>query len=166
MQKPKKWHEVYPYGTKEGDEEAKVFRGLGRHPKYDYRSTSALVKATGVSRERIEEIIDKYMNCSPPLIFAHPTNEEHWGYWERCKDRLEDDDRGISNKDKDGRIDKHLAGADMIDMTGGKGQTVATTQLAQFKRWGSYIPKSFGKTVYGGSVKDAVYRQKKKAQLS
>ena len=97
MQKPKKWYDVYPYGTKEGDEEAQVFRALSRHPKFDYRSTAAIIKATGISRERIEEVIDKYMNCDPPLIFAHPTNEEHWGYWERCPDRLKDDIRDISD---------------------------------------------------------------------
>lgn len=114
MQKPKKWYDVYPYGTKGGDEEAKVFRALSRHPKFDYRSTGAIMKATGISRERIEEIIDKYMTCDPPLIFAHPSNEEHWGYWERCPDRLKDDDRDIAKKDKEDRIDKHLAGADMV----------------------------------------------------
>ena len=117
MQKPKKWYEVYPYGTKEGDEEAKVFRALSRHPKFDYRSTGAIIKATGISRERIEEVIDKYINFNPPLIFAHPTNEEHWGYWERCPDRIQDDDRDISEKDKEARIDKHLSGADMIGTT-------------------------------------------------
>lgn len=115
MLKPKKWYDVYPYGTKDGDEEAQVFRALSRHPKFDYRSTAAIIKTTGIKRERVEEIIDKYMSCDPPLIFPHKTNEEHWGYWERCTDRLEDDIRDISSKDKDDRVDKHLAGADMID---------------------------------------------------
>jgi hypothetical protein len=112
MDQPKKWYEVYPYGTKEGDEEAKVFRSLSRHSKFDWRSTGAIVKATGLSRERVEEIIDKYVNkVKPPLIYAHPSNEDHWGYWERVPDVLKKDNRGISQKDKDNRIDKHLSGS-------------------------------------------------------
>src|SRR4051812_41027425 len=69
MVKPKKWHEIYPYGTKTGDDEAKVFRALSRHAKFDWRSTGAIVKATGLTREKVEEIIDKYVNkVKPPLI--------------------------------------------------------------------------------------------------
>lgn len=106
---PKKWHEVYPYGTREGEEEAKVFRALSRHHKYEYRSTGAIQKATGLERERIEEILDKYMNkVSPPLIYPHPTNEDHWGYWERCADQIKKDRRNISQKEQDRRVDKHL----------------------------------------------------------
>jgi len=110
MSKPKKWTEIYPYGTKEGDDEAKFFRALARHPKFDYRSTAAIIKATGLSRQRVEEIVDKYTKVSPPLIFLHPTNDDHWGYWERCQDRLKDDKRDISRKDKDNRVDKHISG--------------------------------------------------------
>jgi len=110
MSKPKKWTEVYPYGTKEGDDEAKFFRALARHPKFDYRSTAAIIKATGLSRQRVEEIVDKYTKVTPPLIFLHPTNDDHWGYWERCQDRLKDDKRDISRKDKDNRVDKYISG--------------------------------------------------------
>lgn len=115
MTKPKKWTEVYPYGTKEGDEEAKFFRALARHSKYDYRSTSALIKATGLDRCRIEEIIDKYTNrFDPPLVYPHLSNEDHWGYWERCQDQLKSDKRNISQKDQDGRVDKHLQGSNSM----------------------------------------------------
>jgi hypothetical protein len=117
MSKPKKWTEIYPYGTKEGDDEAKFFRALARHPKYEYRSTPAIIKSTGLSRQRVEEIVDKYVNkVSPPLIFAHPSNDDHWGYWERCQDQLKDDNRDISKKDKDSRVDKHITGTpSMVD---------------------------------------------------
>lgn len=109
---PKKWTEVYPYGTKEGDEEAKFFRALARHSKFDWRSTGAIVKETGLARERVEEIIDKYVNkIKPPLVYAHTTNEDHWGYWERCPEVLKKDNRGIAEKDKDNRIDQHVSGA-------------------------------------------------------
>lgn len=110
MNKPKKWHEVYPYGTKQGNDEAKVFRALSRHAKFDWRSTGAIVKETGLTREKVEEIIDKYVNkVKPPLLYAHATNEDHWGYWERCPTVLKKDDRDITKKDKDSRVDKHLA---------------------------------------------------------
>ena len=109
MNIPKKWHEVYPYGTKEGDEEAKVFRALSRDSKYEYRAIPAIVKSTGLSRERVEEVIDKYATqYDPPLIHAHPSQEDHWGYWERCVDDLKKDDKSITNQDKDNRINKHL----------------------------------------------------------
>jgi len=105
---PKRWTELYPYGTKEGDEEAKFFRALARHNKFEYRSTGAIVKETGLSRERVEEIIDKYVNkTKPPLIYPHSTNDEHWGYWERCPEVLKKDKRSLSEKDKDKRIDQH-----------------------------------------------------------
>lgn len=112
MDKPKKWTEVYPHGTKEGDEESKFFKALARHPKYDWRSTGAIVKASKLPQDRVEEIIDKYINMTPPLIFPHPKNDAHWGYWERVPDMLKDDDRDLSTKDKDNRIGKHL-GADV-----------------------------------------------------
>jgi len=109
---PKKWTEIYPYGTKEGDEESKFFRALARHNKFDYRSTIAIVKATNLSRERVEDIIDKYRNnINPPLIYPHATNEDHWCYWERCPEVLNSDNRGISDKDKDNRIDRHISGS-------------------------------------------------------
>lgn len=113
MTKPKKWTEVYPHGTKEGDEESKFFKALARHPKYDWRSTGAIVKASGLPQERVEEIISKYVSGSNPLIYAHPKNEAHWGYWERVPQMLKDDKRDISTKDKDNRVGK-LIGADMI----------------------------------------------------
>jgi hypothetical protein len=115
MSKPKKWPEVYPHGTKEGDEEAKFFKALARHHKFQYRSIAALQQSTGLPRERIEEMIDKYTNrYDPPLIYPHPTNEDHWGYWERCQDQLKTDKRNISQKDQDGRVDKHLQGNSMV----------------------------------------------------
>lgn len=111
MQKPKKWYEIYDHGTKKGDEEAAVFKCLARHPKYHWRSVAAIVDETKLSEERINEIIDKFANkIKPPLIYPHPTNEDHWGYWERdkVKELLDKDDRNISQKDMDNRVDKHL----------------------------------------------------------
>jgi len=108
MNKPNKWTEVYPHGTKEGDEEARFFKALARHPKYDWRSTGAIIKASKLSQERVEEIIDKYISLTPPLIFPHPKNDSHWGYWERVPEQLKSDNRDLFTKDKDSRIGKHL----------------------------------------------------------
>lgn len=131
MSNPKKWTEVYPYGTKEGDEEARFFKELARHPKWDYRSTSQLIKSTGLSKERIEEIISKYAeNYTPPLVYPHPSNDDHWGYWERCPDQVKTDYRGISRKDKDQRIDKQLNGVSP-STTGVGGASVPTTVPSQ-----------------------------------
>lgn len=113
MNEPKKWTEIYPYGTKAGDDEAKFFRFLARS-EHDYRSVGSILKATQLSHQRVEEIIDKYVNqVSPPLLYAHPTNDDHWAYWERCKCRLGGEKKNIDQKDKDRRIDKHLGLADM-----------------------------------------------------
>lgn len=127
MTNPKKWTEIYPYGTKEGDDEAKFFRALGRHKKYDYRSISALVKKTGLSRERVEDIIDKYANkIQPPLVYPHPTNEDHWAYWERCPEQVEKDERNLSKKDQDDRVDSHLSKSEIKvnihQLTGGRSE--------------------------------------------
>ena len=109
MTKHKKWTDVYPQGTKEGDEEVKFFKTLVR-TKYSWRSTSMLIKASGLSMERVEEIISKYASMNPPLIYPNPKNEEQWGYWENVKDDIDitEDNTSISKKDKRSRVDKHL----------------------------------------------------------
>jgi len=108
MKEPKKWTELYPYGTKEGDEEAKIFRVLSRG-KYDWRSTAQIVKSTGLTRERVEEILDKYNKMKPPLIFAHESNEDHWGYWERCREMLKKEEKSLSDKDKTKRVEAQIS---------------------------------------------------------
>lgn len=113
MQTPKKWYEIYPYGTKEGIEEEAFFKALCR-TKYDWRSIGAIVKETKLTRVRVEELIEKYYNkVTPPLIHPHPSLDEHWGYWdnEKVMQEIRRDERDISTKDKDNRIDKHLNGS-------------------------------------------------------
>lgn len=115
MGNPKKWHEVYAHGTKRGDEEAKVFRALSRgNAKWTYRSLAAIEKSSGLDKERIEEIIEKYATqYDPPLIYPHPNQDDLWGYWERCLGDI-DDVKSISGTDKQRRIDNHLSGADLV----------------------------------------------------
>lgn len=102
--KPKKWTEVYPAGTKEGDEETRFFRSLARNPKYDWRSAAAVAKESGLTISRVEEIISKYFKLN--MVFQNPKNEDHWGYWERVPHMLPDEYISISDSDKISRLDK------------------------------------------------------------
>lgn len=102
--KPKKWTEMYPVGTLEGDEEARFFRVLARNPKFEWRSTAALSKEANLSKKRVEEIISKYHKLG--LVFQNPKNDEHWGYWERVPHMLPEKKESISNDDKNERIKK------------------------------------------------------------
>ena len=111
MNKPKKWTDVYPQGTPSGDEEQKFFigkdrqSGLVRHKKYDWRSTAALVKESGLPAARVEQIIKKYHKMG--LIFASPSREDHWAYWQRVPEML-NQPKSLSDTDKSNRIDDHL----------------------------------------------------------
>ena len=102
-----KWVDKVITGTKEGDEEYIFFIALARHPEYAWRSVSAIAKESGLSQERVEEILVKYVKKH--MIIAHATNPNHWGYWERVpKDQLPTITSSISNKDKKDRVDKAL----------------------------------------------------------
>jgi len=104
MKKPEKWTDTYPQGTKAGEEEYKFFKSLARNPKYEWRSTSGIAKEADLSKERVEEIIKKYLKKG--MVFQNAKNEDLWAYWERVKDLLPKDDKSISKKDQDKRIDK------------------------------------------------------------
>jgi len=104
--KPKKWSEVYPQGTKEGDEEQKFFIALARHPKWTWRSTSAIAKETNLTKERVEEIIAKYFKKN--MVFQNPQNEDQWAYWERVPEMLPKDQGTITEKDQKERIKKAI----------------------------------------------------------
>lgn len=115
MEKRKKWSEVYPQGTKEGNEEQYLFigknrsSGLARHPKYDWRSVDALVKESGLPQARVEEILKKYVKMG--LVIQNPKNADNWGYWERdaVKSVLTKiNHKSISDTDKSSRINNHL----------------------------------------------------------
>lgn len=102
--KPKKWTDVYPQGTPEGDEEARFFKSLARHPKYDWRSTAAIAKESGLTQTKVEQIIAKYLKKS--IVFQNPNNEEHWGYWERVPHMVPDQYQSASDVDKNRRIER------------------------------------------------------------
>lgn len=100
--KPRKWTDMYPQGTPEGDEEVRFFRSIARHPKYDWRSTAAIAKESGLGKKRVEEIIAKYLKKN--MVFQSPSNEEHWGYWERVPHMVPNRYISASDSDKDKRI--------------------------------------------------------------
>jgi len=102
--KPPKWTEEYPHGTKEGDEELKFFIILSRNPKFQWRSVGAIAKESGLTKERVEEIINKYYKKG--MVFQHPKNDDNWGYWERVPEMLPKPIKSISQKDHDDRINR------------------------------------------------------------
>ena len=101
---PKFWWEVYPQGTKEGDEESRFFCALARHPDFKYRSVENLAKESQLSKTRVEDIISKYV--PPGMILNNPKDPDQWGYWERIgakktdKDLLEEDHENRLKKAK------------------------------------------------------------------
>lgn len=102
-QTPPKWTQIYPQGTQAGDEEQRFFIAIARNPKFKYRSVAAIAKEARLSKERTEEIIEKYFKKG--MIFQSNTNEDGWAYWERVPGRLKKDDT-IAEKDKKSRLTK------------------------------------------------------------
>lgn len=107
MKKPKKWTEVYPQGSLAGDEEQAFWKALVRGPS-DWRNIASLVKDSGLTRQRVEEIIIKYSEMKPPLIVQSTTANDQWGYWERVPENLYQDKPTLTQKDHQDRVDKHL----------------------------------------------------------
>jgi hypothetical protein len=102
--KPKKWNEVYPQGTKEGDEEQSVFISLARHPNWTFRSLAAIAKESNLSKQRVEEILFKYLKKN--MVFQNPKNEDQWAYWEREPSLVPTIDKSIVQTDYSNRINK------------------------------------------------------------
>jgi len=99
---PPKWSQVYPQGTKEGDEEQALFISLSRHPKYDWRSVPHLATESHLTEERAEEILFKYYKKG--MVFQKPDNDIYWCYWERVPDMVPKKHKSISQTDKEKRI--------------------------------------------------------------
>jgi hypothetical protein len=99
-----KWTQIYPQGTKEGDEEQRFFIALARHKKYEWRSVTALKKESKLSTERVEEIIQKYHQIAPGMIVNSPKNPDNWGYWERIPPASAVP--SLTKKDQKSRVDK------------------------------------------------------------
>lgn len=103
---PPKWHEVYPQGTQFGNDEFKFFVALTRNPKFSWRSIASIQNVSGLSREKVEKLIQKYHNKG--MIFQSPKNEDLWGYWENVPEMLSEVEESLASKDQKSRINKHL----------------------------------------------------------
>jgi hypothetical protein len=106
---PPAWENVYPAGTKEGDEELKFFISIARNKKHKWRSVSEIAKETGLEKERIEEIIEKYYKKG--MVFQNPRNDDEWGFWSRCPEMVHRPTKSIAKKDQDSRVNKCLPGS-------------------------------------------------------
>jgi len=98
----KAWWEIFPQGTKEGDEESRFFCALARHPDFKYRSVEKLSEESQLSKSRVEEIITKYAPLG--MILQNPKDPDQWGYWERVGTKKED--KPLIEEDHDTRLSK------------------------------------------------------------
>lgn len=103
---PPKWTLVYPRGTDEGDDEQEFFLALTRSTKWQWRSTAALAEEAGLTKERTEEIIIKYLQKG--MIFQNPANDDQWGYWERVPEELPNAPISLSELDHETRIHREM----------------------------------------------------------
>jgi hypothetical protein len=102
-----KWVDIYPQGTKTGDEEQKFFICLARHPTFVWRSVAAIAFEIRLPEDRVEQIIAKYFKKK--MIYQNPKVEDQWGYWERIitkhPELIPDLPMSVSGNDKKNRID-------------------------------------------------------------
>ncbi len=106
---PAKWHNVY-----RNDEEKCVFVGKdgssgliratdkATGKKFEWRSTDALAREAGLSKKRVEEILEYY--CNKKVVRQHPKDPEKWGYHEIVGTEKEDPD--VVAKDHENRMEK------------------------------------------------------------
>jgi hypothetical protein len=110
VESPKKWHEVY-----RGDDEKCVFvgkdgaSGLIRAKdkdgkRYEWRSTDALSRESGLSKKRVEEILDHW--CKKGVVRQNAKDPEKWGYWEIVGQAKSDPD--IVGRDHQDRMEKQF----------------------------------------------------------
>lgn len=102
----KKWWQIYS-----NDDEKRFFvgkdgkSGLVRNQEYEWRSTEALARESGLSKARTEQLIDKYHKAG--LVIQHSKDPEKWGYWEKVAPHLANQTKkSVADEDKDKRIDK------------------------------------------------------------
>ena len=103
---PPKWTDVYPQGSKQGDEEQGFFIAISRNSKWQWRSTAQIAKEANLSKERVDEILNKYWKKG--MVFQNPANEDQWGYWERCPEMLPIKEDSITTNDHNDRIKKDI----------------------------------------------------------
>lgn len=122
---PEKWHKVY-----RTDEEKCVFVGKDGNSgliratdkitgkRFEWRSTDALARESGLSKKRVEEILEYY--CNKKVVRQHSKDPEKWGYWEVVGEEKNDPD--VVAEDHAKRMDKAV---------GGTGKGIAKTNPSQ-----------------------------------
>jgi hypothetical protein len=130
---PDYWTDVYPAGTREGDEESDFFIALSRDTLV-WRTTYQIAKATGLTEKRVEEIINKYLDLG--LVFPHDRDDNKWAYWERVPELLPQETPSLGQKDQDDRIGKHMKKEGLMDV------------MYTYKTRADVAP-NFGKTING-----------------
>jgi hypothetical protein len=110
---PEKWHKVY-----RSDEEKCVFVGKDGNSgliratdkttgkRFEWRSTDALARESGLSKKRVEEILEYY--CNKKVVRQHSKDPEKWGYWEVVGEEKNDPD--VVAEDHAKRMDKATGG--------------------------------------------------------
>jgi hypothetical protein len=77
---------------------------LARHTKWTYRSVAQISKESNLTKERVEEILQKYWRRG--MVFQNPSNEDQWAYWERVPDMVPAKQRSVTEEDQQNRIER------------------------------------------------------------
>lgn len=99
----KKWHEV----AVSADEYA-FFIGKDKksglvRSSYDFRSVAAIAKESGLTKDKVEALVDKFMKMG--IVVQSPNKEDHYGYWDRVSPNLgKTQTASLSEADKAKRV--------------------------------------------------------------
>lgn len=102
----------YAFGN-EDFQRITVFHAMVNHPKYDWRSISALAKETNLSQDIVSGVIGKGLTAG--IVIQHPTNQKYWGHVQRFSQQ--EPDKEVSMFPYDGPIEPidYLMGEIMSD---------------------------------------------------
>jgi len=107
----KKWWQVYANDDEKRffvgkDGKSGLIRGKDKNgADFDWRTTDKLASESGLTKTRVEQIIDKYHKAG--LVLQHPKDPEKWGYWEKVAPQMANlQKKTIAEEDKEKRIDK------------------------------------------------------------
>ena len=65
---------------------------------------AAIAKESGLSKERVEELLNKYWKKG--MVFQNPQNDDQWAYWERVPQMVPNDVQSINDEDQKKRVKK------------------------------------------------------------
>lgn len=109
MASAKKWWQVYA-----NDEEKRFFvgkdgnSGLCRKGDFEWRSIEALARESGLTKSRVEEIVDKYQKAG--LVVQHAKDPEKWGYVHKVGSPASAAKSDVVKGDQKDRVDKAKTG--------------------------------------------------------